>query len=150
MLEVHFDIGARRLILLGVHYKSGQEATDADKRLAEAERTRELVSALDAQDPSRLIVVLGDFNTVPGTPPMNALAGAAPTPLTSVTAGLPSADRFSVTFGGVPQLFDDQLADPDAMNALDASSVVIEHGSSALDVNAASDHDPVMATYVIQ
>jgi endonuclease/exonuclease/phosphatase family metal-dependent hydrolase len=147
VLEVHFEINGRHLILFGIHFKSGTDAESQDKRLAEAEQTRKLVLQQEAKDPSALIVVLGDFNAVPGSPPLAALAGAPPSELVSATLSLDPTDRFSVTYGGTPQLFDDQLLDPDALSALDPSSVKIEHGSA---VNAASDHDPVVATYRVE
>jgi endonuclease/exonuclease/phosphatase family metal-dependent hydrolase len=147
VLEAHFTINGRRLIVLGIHFKSGSEPESQDKRLAEAEQTRRLVSQQEELNPAVLVVVLGDFNAVPGSPPLAALAGAPPATLVSATAGLQATDRFSVTYGGIPQLFDDQLVDPDAFAALDPASVKIEHGSA---VNAVSDHDPVVATYLLQ
>lgn len=147
VLEAHFTLNGRKLVLFGIHFKSGTEIADQDKRLAEAEQTRKIVSQVDGADPNALLVVLGDFNTVPGSPPLVALGGAPPSDLTSVTSALPAADRFSVTFGGTPQLYDDQLGDADAIAALDVATVQIDHGAA---VNAASDHDPVVATYVIQ
>ncbi len=147
VLEAHFVINGRRLIVLGIHFKSGSEPFDLDKRLAEAEQTRRIALQHEAKDPTTMIVVLGDFNAGPATPPLIALEGEPPSTFQSVTASLQPTDRFSVTFGGTPQLFDDQRADPDAFAALDVSSVKIEHGSA---VNAASDHDPVAATYVLE
>ncbi len=55
-----------------------------------------------------------------------------------------AAQRYSVNFGGVPQLYDDQLMDANASALLDTASVSIPHG-----LNDSSDHDPVFATYMI-
>lgn len=147
VLEAHLIINGRHLVVLGIHLKSGTDAESQDKRLAEAERLREIVDQLQVEDQSSMIVVLGDFNGVPGSAPLTALMGAPPSALASVTADLPPADRYSVTFGGVPQLFDDQLVDADALALLDPGSVSIEHGPT---VDAASDHDPVAATYRVK
>lgn len=146
VLEAHITIGNRHVVLFGVHYKSGGTAEDQDKRLAEAEQTRKIMTQVDNVDPARALIVLGDFNANFNTPPLVALANGTP-PLASSTAGLEPANRFSVTFGGNPQLYDDQLGDPDANAALDAASVTIEHSSA---VDAAADHDPVAATYTFQ
>jgi hypothetical protein len=78
---------------------------------------------------------------------MTALAGLSPLLFTSATEGLPAADRYSVTFGGNPQLYDDQICDPAAKSLLDAASVAILHDGA---VNTASDHDPVVATYLVR
>jgi predicted extracellular nuclease len=147
LLEAHFTINGRHLILLGIHFKSGSEPESVDKRLAEAEQTRRHVSQQETKHPTASIVVLGDFNAVPGSPPLAALAGTPPATLVSATATLGPTDRFSVTFGGNPQLFDDQLVNPRAFDALDPASVKIEHGSA---VSATSDHDPVVAAYLLQ
>jgi endonuclease/exonuclease/phosphatase family metal-dependent hydrolase len=144
VLEAHLTINGRPVVLLGIHLKSGLEAFDMDKRLAEAERVRAIADRLESEEPRRMILVLGDFNAVPGEPPLQALAAAN---FASVTAGLPAAERYSVTFGGQPKLFDDQLADPDGIAMLDASSVKILHSS---DADLASDHDPVFAAYLVR
>lgn len=148
VLEVHLTVNGRHLALLGIHFK----AEDGDpksglKRVAEAEQTRKIGTGIRLADPTAAIVVMGDFNSTPGSEPMNALAGIAPFLLSSATEALPAADRYSVTFGGNPELFDDQYCDPVAKSLLDVASVQIVHGGS---VNAASDHDPVVAVYGVR
>ena len=145
VLEVHLNVNGRHLALLGIHFKAEDgDPKSALKRVAEAEQTRKIGTGVRLADPNAAIVVLGDFNSTPGSDPMNALAGIAPFLLSSATAALPAADRYSVTFGGNAELFDDQLCDPVATSLLDAASVQIVHGGA---VNTASDHDPVVATY---
>lgn len=147
VLEAHFNINQRHFVLLGIHYKAqdGDQTSDL-KRVAEAEQTRQILTGIHFNDSQSAIVVLGDFNDVPGSAPLNALMGTSDLLLTSATAGIPAGERYSVTFGGNLQLFDDQLSDPNATPLLDAASVTILHGA---DVNAASDHDPVIATYQV-
>jgi endonuclease/exonuclease/phosphatase family metal-dependent hydrolase len=148
VLEAHLTIGPRHVIFFGVHFKSGGTAEDIDKRLAESEQTRKLVTQAEGLDPSAASIVLGDFNfnMTANTPALAALSGSTPA-LVSATSGLAAQDRFSVTFGGNPQLYDEQLIDPDAFAALDPASVLIQHGSA---VDAAADHDPVAASYVFE
>ena len=147
VLEAHFTVAGRQLRLFGVHLKAGVDPSDDDKRLAEATHLRALLMQHQTSDPASLLIVLGDFNSVPGSPPIQTLIGEPPDQLASATASLPPADRYSVTFFGNPRLFDDQLIDPEAAAVLDPASVRIQHGS---EVNQASDHDPVVATYVVR
>jgi len=143
VLEVHLNVNTRHFALLGIHFKAEDgDPKSAVKRVAEAEQTRKIATGIRLADPSAAVVVLGDFNCAPGSEPMNALGQL----FVSATAGMAPADRYSVTFGGSPQLFDDQLGDSTAQTLLDAASVTILHDGA---VNTASDHDPVVATYQV-
>lgn len=147
VLEVHLNVNTRHFVLLGVHYKAEDgDPTSELKRIGEAEQTRKIATGIRLADQDAAIVVLGDFNSTPGSPPMNALAGSAPLTFESATASMPAAERYSVTFGGNPQLYDDQQLDPVAKALLDPASVTILHDGT---VNTASDHDPVLATYLV-
>lgn len=145
VLEVHLNVNTRHLALLGIHFKAEDgDPKSAVKRIAEAEQTRKIATGIRLADQYAAIVVLGDFNCTPGSDPMNALAGSAPLLFSSATETMPAAERYSVTFGGNPQLYDDQIVDPTAKSLLDPGSVTILHAGA---VNTASDHDPVVATY---
>jgi endonuclease/exonuclease/phosphatase family metal-dependent hydrolase len=147
VLEVHLDVNGRHLALLGIHFKAEDgDPKSAVKRIAEAEQTRKIATGVSFADQNAAIVVLGDFNCTPGSDPMNALAGSAPLLFTSATEGMAAGERYSVTFGGTPQLYDDQICDPNAKGLLDPASVTILHDGA---VNTASDHDPVVATYLL-
>ena len=98
---------------MGIHLKAQDGDPKSDlKRLAEAEQTRKILQGLLVKDASAAIVVLGDstpcrFAADPGA--------ARRQPAAHQRRGQrSSADRYSVTFGGNPQLFDDQLDDPNA------------------------------------
>jgi endonuclease/exonuclease/phosphatase family metal-dependent hydrolase len=147
VLEAHFMINTRHFVLLGIHLKAQDGDPKSDlKRLAEAEQVRAIATGIQFGDANAAITVLGDFNDTPGSAPLTALMGSPPFQLTSAAAQVPAAERYSVTFGGNPQLFDDQLSDPIAASKLDPASVTILHSG---DVNLASDHDPVIATYMV-
>lgn len=73
-LEAHLDVGGRRMIAFVAHFKSKND-DDPDRRLAEATRARELIDAGAAAYPDALIVMGGDLNDVPGSPPLEALEG---------------------------------------------------------------------------
>ncbi len=150
VLEAHLTVNGRQVVLMGIHYKSGNDPDSIQKRLAEAEKTRSIVAQVKFESPGAAVIVLGDFNAPPGSPSVTALQGAAPLALVSATESIPAAERYSVTFGGNKQLYDDQIIDPIAFSLLDPSfpsSVLIPH---TVEVDAASDHDPVAATYMVR
>ncbi len=150
LLEAHLTINGRKMVFLGVHYKSGLTPADQTKRLAEAEHTRAILTQVKFNDPSTAVVVLGDFNATPDSTALQALYGAPPLVLTSATLEVPPGERYTVTYGGNKQLYDDQLADPTAFSMLNttfAESILILHSS---EVNKYADHDPVRAVYDIR
>lgn len=143
VLEAHMIYNGRHVVFMGVHFKAEIDAASQLKRLAEAEHTRELFTAIHADDPSTAIIVLGDFNAAPGSAPILALLGADPLPFTSAGSFMAEADRWSVNFGNVHQLYDDQIMDANALSMLDQTSVTIPH----IGASDGSDHDPMVATY---
>ncbi|XYH99995.1 endonuclease/exonuclease/phosphatase family protein [Sorangium sp. So ce1128] len=145
-LELHLTRGGRKVILLGVHFKAKAAPDNPDRRLAEAQRTRAIADALAAEHPTAAIAVLGDFNDVPGSPPVEAVAGAGAAAFADVAAALPPADRWTYDFNGQLELIDHQLVNPLLRDMLDPSSVQIPHGPS---IEEASDHAPVFSMYRI-
>jgi predicted extracellular nuclease len=146
-LEVHLTVNGHKVVLLGVHFKSKAPPDNPDRRLAEAQHTRAIADAITAQDPTTAIVVLGDYNDFPASPPYLAVQGAAPNLFFDVAESAPAAERYSFIFQGVKQLIDHQMANPVMTMALDPSSVTLKHGP-VFDTNKyASDHSPIMATY---
>jgi endonuclease/exonuclease/phosphatase family metal-dependent hydrolase len=145
-LEVHLTFNGRRIVLLGVHFKAKTAPDDPDKRLAEAQHTREIADAIAEKDPEAAIVVLGDFNDLPDSPPYLAVAGEAPDVYTDAAASAASGDQWTFDFQGKLELIDHQMSNPLMFERLDPASVKIRHGA---DVDAASDHAPVMATYEV-
>lgn len=71
-LEVHLDADGHRLIVFAAHFKSKND-DDPARRLAEATRAREIVDASAAEFPDAVIVMGGDLNDTPGSPPIDAL-----------------------------------------------------------------------------
>jgi len=147
-LELHLTWNGREVILLAVHFKakSDSDPGQADKRLAEAQHTRAIADGLAADHPDAVIGILGDYNDLPGSPPVAAVAGAAPALFTDIAAQAPENDRWTFEFNGTLELIDHQMVDGRFLGMLEPGSVAIEHGG---DVNDASDHAPVAATYLI-
>jgi predicted extracellular nuclease len=142
--EFHVTWNGRKIVLLGAHFKAKTD-DDPYKRLAEAQRTRAIANALEAEDPSRAILVLGDYNDTPGSPPYLAVLGKDATAYTNAPEVLPLP--YTYTYQGQLELVDHQMVNPLLAEMLDPASVVIRHGN---DVEAASDHSPMMATYLVR
>jgi len=150
-LELHLTYNGRHVVLLGVHFRSKGGTDDPDKRLAEAQRTRAIANGIAKADPKAAIVVLGDFNDVPGSLPYKAVLGAQPSLYGDVADEVPSAHRYSYDYMGTLELIDHQMSTPLLYGMLKPGSVVLLHGQ---DIDSggkyASDHAPLMATYLIK
>ncbi|WP_437578700.1 endonuclease/exonuclease/phosphatase family protein [Sorangium sp. So ce887] len=145
-LELHLTRGGRKVILLGVHFKAKAAPDNPDRRLAEAQRARAIADALAAAHPTAAIAVLGDFNDLPGSPPVEAVAGAGATRFEDVATAAPPADRWTYDFNGQLELIDHHMVNPLLRRMLDPGSVQVPHGPSIED---ASDHAPIFSAYRI-
>lgn len=141
-LELHFTVNGRHLVLLGVHFKS-KDTDDPDKRLAEAQHTRIIANGVAKADPTALVMVLGDMNDYPMTPPLNALMTGTPE-YTDAAAAITNGDGWTYKYGGKVFLIDHELANPELHTRLDPASVHIPHTKA---VSTASDHALIVATY---
>ena len=143
-LELHFTINGRKVGLFGVHYKAKVQ-DDPDKRLAEAQHTRALADAYTHANADSGALILGDFNDTPGSLAVNWTIGNAPNQYTDAPGGI--AGAWSMVYNGVQELVDHQMSSPVLAPMLDTSSVQILHST---DVDHASDHAPVIATYDVE
>ncbi len=146
LLEYHFEVGSQKVALLGVHYKAKGPPDNPDKRLAEAQRTRAVADELMAADPSLGVLVLGDYNDLPDSSPLDAVTGSDPL-FVDAASFVAEGDRWSFDFQGSLELIDHQIGNPVMMSRLDQASVHIEHEG---DVDTASDHHPLIATYYLE
>jgi endonuclease/exonuclease/phosphatase family metal-dependent hydrolase len=150
-LEVHLTHNGRHMVFLGVHFKAKTPPDDPDKRLAEAQHTRAIADGILAADPNAGVIILGDYNDIPGSPAVNAVAGADPSLFTDATEGLPADQRYSFLFNGSPELIDHQMGSPRAAAMLDKSTVIIKHGAGIDDGSKyGSDHAPIFAVYQVR
>jgi len=145
VLEVHLTFNGRAIVMLNVHYKA-KENDDPDKRLAEAQRTRAIADEITAAAPETALLIAGDFNDLPGSPPYDAAAGAPPDVYSNAAIHVDEADRWTFDFQGSLELVDHMLSNPLMAARLDAASVVIRHDP---EFQPASDHAPIIATYQI-
>src|SRR5262249_4226989 len=142
----------KKIVLLGVHYKSKVGADlGNDLRLAEAQHTRAIADAITAADSSIGVIILGDYNDVPGSDPLIATeSGGA---YVDAASSVPNA--YSFNFNGQLQLIDHQEGNAVAHRWLDPSSVVIRHGPGVDDEptspgGMASDHAPIFGIYQVR
>jgi endonuclease/exonuclease/phosphatase family metal-dependent hydrolase len=143
-LELQLVFNGRTIVLFGVHFKA-KENDDPQKRLAEAQHTRGLADTVTANDPATAILVLGDYNDTPGSPPCDAVVGEDPDVYVDSADQVAEADRWTFDFQGSHELVDHQMASPLLAGMRD--KVAIQHGPEAA---AASDHAPIIATYQIR
>ncbi|MCY1062863.1 endonuclease/exonuclease/phosphatase family protein [Nannocystis sp. SCPEA4] len=71
-LEAHLDAGGHRLIAFAAHFKSKND-DDPERRLAEAQAARDLIDLAVDNYPDALVVMGGDLNDVPESPPLQAI-----------------------------------------------------------------------------
>ena len=141
----------REIILLGVHFRAKGATDDPDKRLAEAQHSRQIADDLHAKTPGAGILILGDFNDTPGSLPYAAAVGAAPDLFVDSADAVPLADRYSYDYMGKLELIDHQMANPALAAMLDPGKVVLAHGPKIDDGSKfASDHSPLKATYLVR
>lgn len=114
LLEVHFDVGGQRVIVFAAHFKS-KANDDPGRRLAEAQTARVIVEGAAAAYPDALVILAGDLNDTPGSPPLEALEGDGG--LFSLTADMPLELAWSISFGGVRSLIDHLHVAPGSADA---------------------------------
>lgn len=98
LLEVHVALDRARVILFAAHFKS-KNNDDPARRLAEAQATARIVEGTARRFPGALVVVGGDLNDDPGSPPLEALTAGGG--LLRVAQELPVAGQVTYKgFGG--------------------------------------------------
>jgi predicted extracellular nuclease len=134
-LEVHVHTAdAQEVVLFAAHFRS-KVSDDPGRRLAEAQTSRRIVTDLAATLPNALVVMAGDLNDFPGSPPLEALT--ADGGLLRVAADLAVADQATYVFNGRGEAIDHILqAVTSGGRAVPRSSVVWK-GSGGF---AGSDH----------
>ena len=138
-LEVFVDVGNTQVGVVIVHFRSMRDG-GADIREAEATYTARIVEARVSSGLDHMLVV-GDLNDVPSSPTLDAILEG---PLADLTLDVPIDDRWTFTFSGVRRQLDYILGSPRMEAAV--SDVIVLHGRG---VDAASDHQPVAADFLV-
>lgn len=138
-LEVFVDVGEAKVGVIIVHFRSMRDG-GGDIREAEAAYTAQIAEARIDSGLSNILVV-GDLNDIPDSPPLRAILAGS---LVDLTLAVPEDDRWTFTFDRIRRQFDYILASPQM--AASTSDVIILHGG---DVDTASDHQPVAADFLV-
>jgi len=103
LLEVRMTFGSRAVVAFAAHFVA-KVNDDPGRRLAEATAAQKIVTAVGAELPDALVVLGGDLNDTPGSPPIAALeAGGG---LFRVASDRPEDKQATYTFNGVDQAID--------------------------------------------
>ncbi len=100
LLEVHLG----DIVLVAAHFKAKSD-DDPGRRLAEAQASAEIILGIEAP----LVVLAGDLNDTPNSPPLLALTNAG---LVRVAADVPISQQGTYEFNGNLQAIDHILVAP--------------------------------------
>lgn len=110
LLEVHTRAAnGAEVVMFAAHFKA-KSNDQPDRRLAEAQVSSEIVNAVATARPGVLVVLGGDLNDTPGSPPLNALTLDGG--LVRVADDRPLAAQATYTYGGYGQAIDHLLLAP--------------------------------------
>jgi predicted extracellular nuclease len=143
LLEVHVQSErGEPIVLFAAHFRSKFD-DDPGRRLAEAQASAAIVNDVAAAHPEALVVLGGDLNDVPGSPPLDALTVAGG--LVRVADDLPVAAQATYRFNGAGQALDHLLLAPTGAAArVPVSSRVLRDG----DGWGGSDHAALTSDFV--
>lgn len=153
LLEVHLGMSAGALadgrtevIVFAAHFKS-KSNDDPGRRLAEAEAAHDIVRSVAEAHPDALVVLGGDLNDVPGSPPIDALEGDGE--LLRVAADRPLDAVATYVFGGQLQSIDHLFLAEEGAGAYVPSSAQSFHGQTVWGYGG-SDHAALRAEFLLE
>jgi endonuclease/exonuclease/phosphatase family metal-dependent hydrolase len=109
-VEIQSERG-KDVILFAAHFRS-KANDDPARRLAEAQTASRIVGERAARSPEALVVLGGDLNDTPGSPPLQALVVDGG--LVRVADDLPDAAQATYTYQGHGEAIDHLLLAPSA------------------------------------
>ncbi len=140
-LEIFAEPGGVPLIVMVLHLRSMLDGGD-DHRLAEAMQARRIADRRYEMGFERFVIA-GDLNDFPGSETVQSIVDSER--WTDLTESVLDADRWTYTFRGRRQQIDYLIGSPVMLQ--ERTEIRIVHGS---EVDAASDHSPIRATFVLQ
>ena len=111
LLEVHLSTEAGRVVVFAAHFRS-KVNDDPGRRWAEATAARQYAMDVAGQVAPAIVVVGGDLNDVPQSPPLDALE--AQDALIRASAGMPISEIGTYSYYGNWQAIDHLLVVPSA------------------------------------
>lgn len=103
LLEVHLDTPGGRTVVFAAHFRS-KNSDDPLRRLAEAEAAHDIVAESAREFPEALVVLGGDLNDTPGSPPLDALEKDGS--LLRVSSDRPASETWTYAYYGEQQAID--------------------------------------------
>lgn len=142
LLEVRLSLGGRPIVMFAAHFRSKVD-DDPGRRLAEARATRAIVTAVGAERPEALVVLGGDLNDVPGSPPLTAIEEDGG--LVRVASDRPIDAQATTTFQGTGMAIDHlYVTAAQAARYIPGSATVYREGTRGF---ATSDHGALAADF---
>lgn len=149
LLEVHLSIKGRRVVMFAAHFRS-KVSDDPGRRLAEAQAARDLVLRTSRELPAAVVLLGGDLNDTPGSPPIAALESAPE--LSRVAADRPPELVATYEWNGKAQAIDHLfLVRSPAANVsyVPASAAAVRDGAGSGGL-AGSDHAALVADFALR
>ena len=146
LLEVRLGvegIEGAELVVFAAHFRSKVD-DDPGRRYAEAQASRDILTAAAAEHPTALVVLGGDLNDVPGSPPLDALeSGGA---LLRVSRDMPLEEVGTIWFQGASLAIDHlyRARDGSGLDVPGSFRVVRDAPGSGL---GGSDHAAIQADF---
>lgn len=142
------------LYILNNHFTSmsgGEEATEP-RRNAQAAWNAEIVAELLGEEPDALVAVMGDLNSYYGSLPLQTLEESG---LINLFDRLAPDERYTYVYQGNSQVLDHILVNDQLLNYLVSFEVLHSNADHSLPLSTdtslfhISDHDPVIATFIL-
>ncbi len=154
MIKIKAEERDEVIYILNNHFtsmSSGEEATEP-RRNAQAAWNAEIVSELLGEDPDAYLAVMGDLNSYYGSLPLLTLEESG---LTNLFDTLEPYERYTYVYQGNSQVLDHILVNDSLLNILVSLEVLHSNADYSLPQSAdtslfhKSDHDPVIATFIL-
>jgi hypothetical protein len=155
-LAVEFTFRSQRLIAIACHFnsKTGDSSlfgrfqppleNSRLKRNQQAAVVNAFVGHILSLDPQANVIVLGDFNDFPFSPPLATLEGMI---LTNLVDTLPENERYTYVFEGNSQVLDQILVTDHLFNQVFDNAAIIHLNAEFAGTYRPTDHDPVLARF---
>jgi predicted extracellular nuclease len=96
-------------VMFAAHFKA-KSNDDPARRLAEAQTSSQVMNEVAAREPDSLVILGGDLNDTPGSPPLDAMTVDAG--LVRVADDVSDAEQATYIYGGRGQAIDHLLVAP--------------------------------------
>jgi predicted extracellular nuclease len=154
MIKIQVDNTNDEIFILNNHFTSmsgGEEATEP-RRNAQAAWNAEIASEILAENPNAYLAVIGDLNSYYSSLPIQTLEDSG---LVNLFDTIDWHERYTYIYEGNSQVLDHILVNPSLLDLLVSFEVLHSNADFAVPYASdtslvhKSDHDPVIATFVL-